>query len=101
MLKGIPNFDLGGLYFQNICLYNEFQKKRHNVKPGITGWAQVNGRNAIRWDEKFELDVFYVQNVTFALDLKIMAKTVLNVFSRKDINTQGQATTERFKRKNT
>jgi len=78
-------------------LYNEFQKKRHNVKPGITGWAQVNGRNAISWDEKFELDVFYVQNVTFALDLKIMAKTVLNVFSRKDINTQGQATTERFK----
>lgn len=76
--------------------YNDFQKQRHQVKPGITGWAQVNGRNAISWNEKFELDVFYVQNVTFALDLKIIFKTIGKVFLRSDINTENQATTQRF-----
>jgi lipopolysaccharide/colanic/teichoic acid biosynthesis glycosyltransferase len=82
-------------------LYNEFQKQRHQVKPGITGWAQVNGRNAISWNEKFELDVFYVQNVTFALDLKIIFKTIGKVFLRTDINTKNQVTTHRFKGNNT
>ena len=78
-------------------LYNEFQKKRHLVKPGITGWAQINGRNAISWNQKFELDVFYVQNRTFMLDFKILLKTILKVFRKSDINTQGQATTSPFK----
>ena len=77
-------------------LYNEFQKKRHLVKPGITGWAQVNGRNAISWKEKFELDVFYVQNLNFVMDLQILFKTFEKVFKRSDINTEGQATTQRF-----
>lgn len=77
-------------------LYNELQKQRHQVKPGITGWAQVNGRNAITWKEKFDLDIFYVQNVTFALDFKIILKTIGKVFMRSDINTENQATTQRF-----
>lgn len=78
-------------------LYNDFQKKRHEVKPGITGWAQIHGRNAISWKEKFELDVFYVQNVTFVMDMKILLKTVTKVFRRADITTQDQATTLPFK----
>jgi len=78
-------------------LYNEEQKKRHNVKPGITGWAQVNGRNAISWEQKFDLDVWYVQHQSFSLDLKILFLTVKKVFVSEGINTQGQATTERFK----
>lgn len=77
-------------------LYSAKQKQRHKVKPGITGWAQVNGRNAISWEEKFELDIFYVQNRTFVLDLKILWKTVQKVFLRSDINTEGVATTKRF-----
>ena len=80
-----------------LALYSDFQKQRHDVKPGITGWAQVNGRNAISWNEKFEFDVFYVQNVTFALDLKILIKTLKKVFQRADITNENQATTERFK----
>ncbi|MEZ4859233.1 MAG: sugar transferase [Flavobacteriaceae bacterium] len=85
------------LLTEYLPLYNDFQKLRHRVKPGITGWAQVNGRNAIHWNEKFELDVFYVQNVTFALDLKIIFKTIGKVFLQSDINAENQATTERFK----
>ncbi len=77
-------------------LYNDFQKKRHLVKPGITGWAQVNGRNAITWEKKFEYDVFYVQNCSFVLDLKIILKTIQKVLIQKDINTKGMATTEPF-----
>lgn len=78
-------------------LYNEEQRKRHDVKPGITGWAQVNGRNAISWEQKFALDVWYVTHQTFSLDLKILFLTVKKVFVSEGINTQGQATTERFK----
>ena len=78
-------------------LYNEFQKQRHNVKPGITGWAQVNGRNTISWNEKFKYDVFYVENICLLLDLKIFFKTIIKVFLRKDINKQGEATMNRFK----
>lgn len=78
-------------------LYNEEQRKRHNVKPGITGWAQVNGRNAISWEQKFALDVWYVKHQSFTLDLKILLLTVKKVFVSEGINTQGQATTERFK----
>jgi lipopolysaccharide/colanic/teichoic acid biosynthesis glycosyltransferase len=65
--------------------YNEFQKQRHNIKPGITGWAQVNGRNAISWEQKFEYDVWYVNNLTFALDLKILFLTFYKVFKKDGI----------------
>ena len=78
-------------------LYNELQKRRHEVRPGITGWAQVNGRNAITWDKKFEYDVWYVENINFMLDLKIFFLTLKNVFVREGINMQGQVTTEAFK----
>jgi len=78
-------------------LYNEQQRKRHKVKPGITGWAQVNGRNAISWEQKFALDVWYVERQSFLLDLKILLLTVKKVFVSEGINTEGQATTERFK----
>lgn len=77
-------------------LYNDTQKKRHNVKPGITGWAQVNGRNAISWNKKFELDVWYVDNISFKLDAKIIAKTIFKVLKKEDVNSKGQATTESF-----
>lgn len=77
-------------------LYNEFQKKRHLVKPGITGWAQVNGRNAISWTKKFELDVWYVTHQSFLLDIKILLKTIQKVVGSKDINTAGEATTTHF-----
>lgn len=78
-------------------LYNQEQKKRHQVKPGITGWAQVNGRNAISWEDKFRLDVEYVRNQSFALDLKILFLTVKKVFVSEGINQEGQATAEKFK----
>lgn len=80
-----------------LSLYSDFQKKRHNVKPGITGWAQVNGRNAISWERKFELDVWYVNNLSFFLDLKILFKTVKKVFKSEGIAQEGQVTTEAFK----
>lgn len=78
-------------------LYSKEQARRHEVKPGITGWAQVNGRNAISWEEKFKLDVWYVDNQSFLLDLKILLKTVKKVFISEGINTEGQATTQPFK----
>ncbi len=77
--------------------YSNEQAKRHNVRPGITGWAQINGRNAISWEEKFKLDVYYVNHVNFFLDLKILYKTFLNVLFRKNINSKDQATMEEFK----
>jgi lipopolysaccharide/colanic/teichoic acid biosynthesis glycosyltransferase len=76
--------------------YNNEQTKRHNVKPGITGWAQVNGRNAISWEEKFELDVEYVEKQSFLLDFKILMLTLLNVIQRKGISSDGHATMEEF-----
>lgn len=77
-------------------LYNDFQNRRHEVKPGITGWAQVNGRNAISWDKKFELDVWYVDHLSFGLDLKILFKTVLKVIKKEGINADNSATIEPF-----
>ena len=74
------------LLVKYLPLYSKTQARRHEVKPGITGWAQVNGRNGISWDEKFELDVWYVDNHTFYLDIKIILKTIVNVIKRKDIN---------------
>ncbi|MEM7185262.1 MAG: sugar transferase [Bacteroidota bacterium] len=82
-------------------LYNEHQKKRHEVRPGITGWAQVHGRNAISWEEKFDLDVYYVQNVTFMLDLRIVLATVSKVFRREGISSRDSVTMEVFKGTNT
>lgn len=69
-------------------LYDDFEKKRHKVSPGITGWAQVNGRNAINWETKFKLDVYYVENLSLWLDIKIIFKTIKNVLISKDINIQ-------------
>lgn len=77
-------------------LYSDFQNRRHEVKPGITGWAQVNGRNAISWDKKFELDVWYVDNLSFTLDLKILFKTILKVVKSEGINAADAATIEPF-----
>jgi lipopolysaccharide/colanic/teichoic acid biosynthesis glycosyltransferase len=77
--------------------YSPQQRRRHEVKPGITGWAQVNGRNAITWEEKFALDVWYVDHQSFALDLKILWLTLWKVFRRADINQPGQATMEEFR----
>ncbi|MDP9956817.1 lipopolysaccharide/colanic/teichoic acid biosynthesis glycosyltransferase [Epilithonimonas hungarica] len=81
-------------------LYNEEQKKRHNVRPGITGWAQVNGRNAISWTRKFELDIYYADNISFLLDVKIILLTIKKVIIREGISQEGQATVERFNGKN-
>ncbi|MDR7750426.1 sugar transferase [Riemerella anatipestifer] len=82
---------------QYLPLYNEEQKKRHNVRPGITGWAQVNGRNAISWQQKFEYDAWYVQNISLSLDIKILFLTVKKVFVSEGISQEGQATIEPFK----
>lgn len=78
-------------------LYNNFQKKRHNVRPGITGWAQVHGRNAISWEQKFEYDVYYVENISFILDIRIVLKTVKKVLKVEGISAEGNATMEPFK----
>lgn len=78
-------------------LYNAEQKKRHDVRPGITGWAQVNGRNAISWQQKFEYDVWYVNHISLLLDIKILFLTVKKVFVREGISQDGQATMEVFK----
>jgi len=77
-------------------LYNEFQNRRHEVKPGITGWAQVNGRNAISWDQKFAYDVWYVDNISFTLDVKILLKTIIKVIKSDGINSADAATIEPF-----
>ena len=81
---------------QYLSLYNETQKRRHEVRPGITGWAQVNGRNAISWTRKFELDVWYVDNISFTTDLKVFFKTFKKVFKSEGISQAGQVTTEVF-----
>jgi len=78
-------------------LYDETQRKRHDVRPGITGWAQVNGRNAISWKQKFEYDVWYVNNVSFALDLKILLMTFRNVAKSEGISSETSATMEKFR----
>jgi len=77
-------------------LYNDFQHRRHEVKPGITGWAQLNGRNAITWQQKFEYDVWYVENLSFLLDMKIILLTINKVFKREGISSRTSVTMERF-----
>ena len=84
------------LLMEYLPLYNLEQAKRHNVRPGITGYAQVNGRNAISWEKKFELDTWYVENRSLWLDFKIMLKTVQKVLSKDDISAEGEATISKF-----
>lgn len=84
------------LLVEYLPLYNAVQKRRHEVRPGITGWAQVNGRNAISWEEKFKYDVWYVDNISFLLDFKILYLTILKVFKSEGINSGSATTMERF-----
>ena len=84
------------LLVQYLPLYNERQIKRHDVTPGLTGWAQVNGRNLLTWNEKFELDVWYVENWSLGLDIKIFFMTFYKVFKREGISQEGKATMEFF-----
>ena len=88
------------LLVEYLPLYNDMQKKRHDVKPGITGWAQVNGRNAISWQEKFEYDVWYVEHISFLLDMKILWLTFLKVIKRDGISSNTSVTMEKFKGNN-
>lgn len=88
------------LLVQYLPLYSREQARRHNVRPGITGWAQCNGRNAISWTKKFELDVWYVDHCSFLLDIKIIFITLKKVFVREGISQEGQATMEMFNGKN-
>lgn len=85
------------LLIEYLELYNDTQQRRHDVKPGITGWAQVNGRNAISWEQKFEYDVWYVDNQSFWLDMKILWLTFLKVVKRSGISSSTSATMEKFK----
>ena len=85
------------LLVEYLKLYNDKQSKRHDVKPGITGWAQVNGRNSISWEQKFEYDVWYVENQSFMLDMKIIWMTFLKVLKKSDINSETSVSMEKFK----
>ncbi len=85
------------LLMEYLPLYSKTQARRHDVKPGLTGWAQVKGRNAISWDEKFKFDVWYVDNQSLVLDIKIILLTFYCVIHRKDVNQLGHATMEKFK----
>lgn len=85
------------LLIEYLPLYSDTQAKRHNVRPGITGWAQINGRNSISWDEKFDYDVWYVDNMNIWLDLKIIFKTVLKVLDKSGIDDDMGVGQERFK----
>jgi len=97
MIKGDMSF-IGPrpLLVEYLPLYSKEQARRHEVKPGITGWAQVNGRNAISWEQKFEYDVWYVDHISLCLDLKILFMTVASVFRREGISQEGQETMEKF-----
>ncbi len=84
------------LLMEYLPLYSKEQARRHEVRPGVTGWAQINGRNAISWEEKFKLDVWYVDNQSFWLDVKILFLTVKKVFIRDGISAEGEATMSKF-----
>lgn len=84
------------LLMDYVPLYSEFQRRRHEVRPGITGWAQINGRNAISWKEKFELDVWYVDHLSFWLDVKIVLITLIKVFKAEGISGEGSVTMKKF-----
>tara|TARA_Y100000816_G_C26077790_1_gene567578 strand:- start:1062 stop:1652 length:591 start_codon:yes stop_codon:yes gene_type:complete len=85
------------LLIQYLKHYSEEQKKRHNVRPGITGWAQINGRNELNWNEKFDLDIWYVKNQSFLLDLKILTLTIFKVIKFEGINAKGNKPVKEFK----
>ncbi len=85
------------LLMEYLPLYTPRQARRHDVKPGITGWTQVNGRNALTWEEKFDLDVWYVENRSFALDMKILCMTIMKVIKREGISAEGSATMPVFR----
>ena len=85
------------LLTEYLPLYNDFQKRRHEVKPGITGWAQVNGRNSISWKQKFEYDIWYVENISFLLDCKIVFLTIKKVFNQEGISAENSVSAEAFK----
>lgn len=87
------------LLMEYLPIYSAEESRRHEVKPGITGWAQVNGRNALTWEEKFALDIWYVDNRSFLLDFKILLITLLKVLKREGINQEGSATMEKFRGK--
>ena len=87
------------LLMEYLPLYSKEQMRRHEVKPGITGWAQVNGRNAISWDEKFKFDIWYVENQSLRLDIKIIILTIWKVLKREGINQKGNTTMEKFRGK--
>ncbi|WP_279176832.1 undecaprenyl phosphate N,N'-diacetylbacillosamine 1-phosphate transferase [Campylobacter insulaenigrae] len=97
VLKGDMSF-IGPrpLLVEYLPLYNNEQKKRHNVRPGITGWAQINGRNAISWEQKFKFDVEYVNKCSFLFDVKIFFMTIIKVLKRSGVNKEGTATTDKF-----
>jgi lipopolysaccharide/colanic/teichoic acid biosynthesis glycosyltransferase len=98
IIKG--NLSLVGprpLLIEYLPLYNDQQKKRHLVKPGITGWAQINGRNAISWEDKFKLDLYYVENLSFTLDVKIIFKTLIHVARGSGVYNDSGVTMEKFK----
>lgn len=97
ILKGDMSF-IGPrpLLVKYLPLYNEEQRHRHDVRPGLTGWAQVNGRNLLSWEDRFEKDVYYVNNISFLFDLKIVFKTISVVFKHNDINSATDATMEAF-----
>ena len=101
VLKGDMSF-IGPrpLLMEYLPLYSPLQLRRHEVRPGITGWAQINGRNAISWDEKFILDIWYVDNISFWLDIKILFITFKKVIMRKDISNEGMATMSKFEGSN-
>lgn len=84
------------LLTEYLTLYNSTQSKRHSVRPGVTGWAQINGRNAISWTQKFEYDVWYVEHLSFSLDLKILFQTLWNVIRGKGVSQQGHVTVGKF-----
>ena len=85
------------LLVQYLPLYNDAQRRRHEVRPGITGWAQVNGRNAISWKQKFEFDVWYVDNISLSLDVKILVRTIMKVFKREGISSDTSSTMDAFR----
>jgi len=101
ILKGDMSF-IGPrpLLVEYLPLYSKEQQRRHDVKPGITGWAQVNGRNAISWQEKFRYDIEYVENVSFLFDMKILWLTIVKVFKKEGISQEGRATMEKFNGEN-
>ncbi|MFT7157007.1 MAG: undecaprenyl phosphate N,N'-diacetylbacillosamine 1-phosphate transferase [Parvicella sp.] len=84
------------LLVEYLPLYNEEQRRRHTVRPGITGWAQVNGRNNLEWEKRFECDIYYVDNLSFFLDIKIIVLTIVAVLKAKDVNQEGSSTMDKF-----